>query len=179
MMTHFDQLELPEIAWSTPSRSSNTNLYLGLDNFQPSALRAFALASDGFCLAIPAGGRRFKDFDTFQAWWDKLASHYHPAGISTTKVPRDPFGSLKWLESQRLSIRRYHSHQLTEGFMSVPTFVPRRLHVAYGLALRVIYECEISVVVDMAYSNLCHIQGSIKEMEQEFRRIRSVTPCPF
>ena len=174
----YEQLELPRITWSTPVPRCD-NLYLGIDNTQPNAVRVFALASDGLSFGLPIGGRRFKDRDSFLAWWEKKASQRHPAGLSTTKTPRDPFGCLGWLEAQGQYIRRYNSYDLTEGFLDCASSIPRRLKVAYSLALRVAYESEVKWLVDDLHRDLSYLRDSLKRMERQFQLVQSVIPCPF
>ncbi len=175
--TPYPELDLPSITWSTPRLTATSNLYLGVDNTQASSVGVFALGTDGFCFGYPIGGKRFKTGEAFRTWWEKHAGHL--AGIATTRVPRDPFNCLAWLESQNQAIRRYYEFQIGESFMAVPSRVPTNLKVSYCLAQQVIYECEFFSILDSLRSHMQHIQSSIEDLERQLHRAEAVVSLPF
>jgi len=151
------------------------NIYLGLDNTQPNALRAvYVLTERPFTTSV-IKWQRCKDLGTVQ----KLTEDFPPTVIAVSMSNHDPWGAISWLSQRRPPIKQYPAHQLLDPFDEVELEkMPQLYRRAYCLAYQAVYEHEAPRAVEALWNELYFAKLSLERMSRDLDRLATLE-MPF
>jgi|ERR1019366_6261738 hypothetical protein len=148
------------------------NLYLGLDNTQPNALRAvYVLTERPFTTSV-LKWQRCKDLERFQ----KLIENFPPTVVAVSTSNHDPWGAISWLSQRRLPIKQYPAHQLLDPFDEIE--MPQLYRRAYCLAYQAVYDCEAPRAVEALWDEIHWAKLSLDRMSRDLDRLATIE-IPF
>lgn len=161
---------------------TSPELYLGLDNTRPAAIRAVWLVAESRWCISPLLWGKFCSLQELTDAFTTIPPPNYPTTVAIATRKRDLFGGVEWLTDLGLQVTRYSRRQTWIGGFDEEAEnwgLPRAYRRAYGLALRAAYEREAPVLLDELRTELEFCRASIEDLEEVFERLQAVCPCPF